>query len=209
MIYYIISAIIIFLIIVYLCFKKQIDFFIIANSGKKRIQKKLYNACKINNYLIMSDLSLPIENNRYKKVDTIIIGNKYIYITKQIIGKGTLISKNDDSKWRLIDNDKLTNIDNPYSYNDRIINKLSNVIDNEYNNRIINLVVVTNIISPEGDININNNHFVIKENDVIRFIENIENNSPLENLDYETQENIAMVFYKAGMKSQKIIDNNK
>ena len=208
MIYYIVGAILLVLVVVYLCFYKQINYFVIQKSGKKRIQRKLYRTCKINNYLIMSDIQLPIEDNKAKKVDTIIIGNKYIYVTKQVVSKGEMIANNDDLKWRIINNEKLVNIDNPYAYNDRIINRLSNIIDNIDKDRIINLVVISKTLKATGTIKMFP-CYIVDEDDVIDFITETENNSSLSNLDNNIQEKIAMTIYKAGIKTEKIIEKNR
>ena len=205
---YVIIAVILFLLLVYLCFARQINTFIVTKQGKKRIQKKLYNACKLENYLIMSDLHLNIDENRYKRVDTIIIGNKYIYITKELLNKGKIIVTENDLKWRIINNDNLINIDNPFLYNDRIINRIHDVMKKLDHNRIINLVV-TSYMSTIEEKNKSHIGYVISENDVIDFIKDFEDKSPLTEMDDKTQENIAMDFYNAGMKNEKIIKNYK
>ena len=84
------------------------------NYGKKRIQKKLYKGCKANDLLILNDIYLPIGENRYKHIDTIIFGNKYIYITKELNQIGDVKVSLNDNKWRVINNGSLTLIDNPF-----------------------------------------------------------------------------------------------
>lgn len=156
----------------------------------------------------MSDLHLNIDENRYKRVDTIIIGNKYIYITKELLNKGKIIVNENDLKWRIINNDNLINIDNPFLYNDRIINRIHDVMKKLDHNRIINLVV-TSYMSTIEEKDKSHIGYVISENDVIDFIKDFEEKSPLSEIDDKTQENIAMDFYNAGMKNEKIIKNYK
>ena len=75
-------------------------------------------------------------------------------------------------------------------------------------NRIINLVV-TSYMSTIEEKNKSHIGYVISENDVIDFIKDFEDKSPLTEMDDKTQENIAMDFYNAGMKNEKIIKNYK
>ena len=105
---YISIALLIILLIVYICFYKQINVFIVGITGKKRIQRNLNKASKINDFLIINDIWLPIGENRYKHVDTIIFGNKYIYITSLVKQVGEVKISLDDQKWRVIYNRQLT-----------------------------------------------------------------------------------------------------
>ena len=69
---YIAAGVLLILIILYICFYKQVNVFIVAVTGKKRIQKKLYKHCKNNDLLIINDLWLPVGKDKYKYVDTLI-----------------------------------------------------------------------------------------------------------------------------------------
>ena len=91
-----------------ICFYKQITIFIVAITGKKRIQKKLYKECKANDFLILNDIWLPMGDNKYKYIDTIIFGNKFIYIVKEIKQVGEVKISMQDQKWRVIFYNKLT-----------------------------------------------------------------------------------------------------
>ena len=126
----IIPLVVLVLIIVafFICFYRQITIFIVAITGKKRIQKKLYKECKANDLLILNDIWLPMGDNKYKYIDTIIFGNKYIYIVKEIKQVGEVKISMQDQKWRVIFHNKLTLIDNPFIFNDKVISYLVNEV---------------------------------------------------------------------------------
>ena len=56
LIIYILGALLLILLIAYICFYKQVNLFIVSITGKKRIQRKLYKGCKINDLLIINDI---------------------------------------------------------------------------------------------------------------------------------------------------------
>ena len=105
----------------YICFHKQINFLIVGLTGKWRIQRGLYKKCKLNDFPIINDIYVPVGLNKYKKVDTIIFGNKYIYIITEIKEMGKIITSSSDEKWRLVCQGKLKNINNPLIHNRKII----------------------------------------------------------------------------------------
>ena len=75
-IYYVLIALLLLLIGVIILFRHEINIFIVAVTGKKRMQKKLYKDCKKYDYLILNKLYFKLEDNRYRKIDSLIIGNK-------------------------------------------------------------------------------------------------------------------------------------
>lgn len=207
-VFYIIGAILFLLIIVYICFYKKINLFVVAITGKKRIQKKLYKECKIHDFLILNDIWLPIGDNKYKYVDTIIFGNKYIYITKEVKQAGEVKIELDDVKWRVIYHNSLTLIENPFLYNKRVINHLLNVVEGLEAKDLKNLVVLAKTCSFKA-INSSNNEFVVSENDAIKTIIEIEKNSDDDVFDPFEVERYCKAFYEHGLEAEKVIKKRK
>lgn len=205
---YISIALLIILLIVYICFYKQINVFIVGITGKKRIQRNLYKASKINDFLIINDIWLPIGENRYKHVDTIIFGNKYIYITSLVKQVGEVKISLDDQKWRVIYNRQLTLIDNPFIYNRRVISSLLNAVNGIEQKDLKSLVVLTKTCT-FNPINKNDNEFIVSEKEAIGLINQIEANSNDDIFDPHEIERYCKAFYEYGLKAEKAIKEYK
>ena len=205
---YILGAILLILLIAYICFYKQVNLFIVTITGKKRIQKKLYKGCKANDYLIINDIYLPISENKYKHIDTIIFGNKYIYITRQISQIGDIKVSLDDLKWRVINNSNLTIIDNPFLYNKKVINYLVDIVDGLSINDLRNLVVVSKACSLSNTTKFEN-EMIVSENDAIKAIVEYEKKSNEDIIDPIEIERYCDAFYQQGLIAEKIINNKE
>ena len=203
-IYYILGAFVVILLIAYICFYKHVNLFIVAITGKKRVQKNLYKACKMNDFLIINDIWLPVEDNKIKHIDTIIFGNKYIYITSIVKQAGEVKVSLDDQKWRVIYNNELTLIDNPIFYNRKIISKLSKVVEGLNVSDMKSLVVLTKTCTLNGTIN-SIDDYVVDEKEAINLILDIENKSNDDVFDPFEVERYAKAFYSYGLESEKQI----
>ena len=203
---YIAAGILIILLLAYICFYKQINLFIVAITGKKRIQKKLFKACKTNDLLILNDIYLPIGDNKYKYIDTIIFGNKFVYITKEINQAGEVRISLQDNKWRVIYNGSLALIDNPFLYNEKVINYLVNIVDGLEQKDLKNLVVLskTCTISKTEEYE---NEIIATENDAINKILEFEKKSNEDIIDPFEIEKYCQAFYNEGLKAEKALKN--
>ena len=207
-VYYIIALILLIILIAYLCFYKHINLFIVAITGKKRIQKKLYKACKVNDLLILNDIYLPVGNNKYKYIDTIIFGNKYIYITKEVKQAGKVKVSIEDSKWRIIYNQQLTLIDNPFLSNKKVINYLINIVEGLEEKDLKNLVVLSKTCSVDGSFE-SQNELIATENNAIKVILDFEKKSNEDIFVPSEVERYCKAFYEEGLKAEKIIKGRK
>ena len=205
---YVSLAIIAILIILYFCFRKQIHFFIATFTDKKRIQRNLYKACKLNDYLIINDIYLPVNKDTFMKMDTIIFGNKYVYIVKEMECIGELKTSLKDNSWRLIYKSKLTLIDNPFIENKKVIENLVRVVNNLEFNDLKSIVII-----PENclfnAIEENSSNYIVSENEVIKTIQKIENNSNDDILDPIELEKLCNAFYQEGLKAEKTLAKYK
>lgn len=206
--FYVFCSLLVLCLLIYLCFFRQINLFIVAITGKKRIQKNLYRSCKMYDYLILNDLYLPIGENKYKYIDTIIFGNKYIYIIKEVKQAGEIKISPDDQKWRVIYHKQLTLIDNPLIYNRKVISYLVNMVESLENKDLKNMVILTKTCQFEK-VNYLNNEFVISEKEAIKKINEIEKNSNDDILDPKEIERYCNAFYQYGLKAESEIKKYK
>lgn len=162
----------------------------------------------MNDYLILNDLYLPIGENKYKYIDTIIFGNKYIYIIKEVKQAGEIKISPDDQKWRVIYHKQLTLIDNPLIYNRKVISYLVNMVESLENKDLKNMVILTKTCQFEK-VNYLNNEFVISEKEAIKKINEIEKNSNDDILDPKEIERYCNAFYQYGLKAESEIKKYK
>lgn len=198
----IIGVLVLIILILSICFHKQIDLFASKLFGKARMQKRLYKACKLNDYLIINEIILPVNATQYKKIDTIIFGNKYIYIIKEIDEIGEIKIEMDDSKWRLISNKKLKLINNPFIDNRKIINNLVSVVNN-LSEKNLKSVVVINHNSTYNEVKTNDNEYITFEYKAIDLIKQIEYNSNDPIIDSKEIERLCNAFYEQGLIAEK------
>ena len=208
LILYILGALLLILLIAYICFYKQVNLFIVSITGKKRIQRKLYKGCKINDLLIINDIYLPIGENKYKHIDTIIFGNKYIYITRQINQVGDVKVSLEDSKWRVINNNNLTIIDNPFLYNKKVINYLINIVSGLEANDLRNLVVASKACCLSNNTKFEN-EIIVSENEAIKTILDYEKKSNDDIIDPMEIERYCQAFYQQGLKAEEVLKNRR
>ena len=198
---YIFLILLVILIVIYVCFHKKINLFIVLVTGKKRIQKKLYRVCKINDYLIINDFCLPMSKESYAHIDTIIFANKYIYIIKEIENYGEVKISLDDVSWRLISQGKLKVINNLLLENNNIIIKLTQLVKDLDKSRLKNIVIVSKYCKYEK-ISISNDEYILSENEVIKQINTLEKESKEKDFDSKEIEQLAKEFYDQGLKME-------
>ena len=202
-IFYILITLLVILLLAYICFHKYVNLFIVSITGKKRVEKKLYKGCKINDFLIITDLYVPVEENKMRHIDAIIFGNKYVYITSIVKNAGEVKVSLTDHKWRVIYNGSLSLINNPFIYNQKVMNKLANVVEGLNMEDMKSLVVLTKTCSIDGTSS-SNQEFVALENDAINMILDIEKNSDQDIFDPFEVERYAKAFYDYGLECEKI-----
>ena len=205
---YIAAGVLLILIILYICFYKQVNVFIVAVTGKKRIQKKLYKHCKNNDLLIINDLWLPVGKDKYKYVDTLIFGNKYIYITKLVKQIGEIRFSLTDQKWRVIYKNQLSLIDNPINQNKRVISYLLKVVEGIEEKDLKNLVVLSKTCK-FNQVNPSDSEFIVSEKEAIKLILQIEENSNDDVIDPYEIERYAKSFYNYGLEAEKALKKYK
>ena len=205
---YIAAGVLLILIILYICFYKQVNVFIVAVTGKKRIQKKLYKHCKNNDLLIINDLWLPVGKDKYKYVDTLIFGNKYIYITKLVKQIGEIRFSLTDQKWRVIYKNQLSLIDNPINQNKRVISYLLKVVEGIEEKDLKNLVVLSKTCK-FNQVNPSDSEFIVSEKEAIKLILQIEENSNDDVIDPYEIERYAKAFYNYGLEAEKALKKYK
>ncbi len=207
--WWIIFVVIAILFILLLClFNKQIRVFYIGLTKHRRIQKNLYQACKSQNYLIINDILIQVNEEKFRHVDTIIIGNKFVYVVKEAIWLGKIEGFRQDEKWRLYYKNTLDHVRNPFIENEKKMNRIAKVLPLPVD-RFINIVVLADSVQMDHlDLN-NENEFLCKEEEVILTINWIEKNSSKTSWSNQEVEQMANLLYEHGLNSEKLLKNKK
>ena len=165
--------ILIALIIFSVCyiFLDELKNLFVGLTKKKRINSKLKKFAIDHDFPLLSDVVIQIREDKYVKIDHIMIGNKYIYVIACKCYYGYLNAKAIDEKWVLYRRDKLIHIDNPLKNNGKRIKILSNLLGNTTTEDFVNIIylskpVVTNKIQGSDK-----KEFVLYEEDFEKFIE--------------------------------------
>lgn len=143
---------------------------IIGLTKKKRIRAKLKRFAVDHDFPLLSDVVIQIREDKYIKIDHIMIGNKYIYVIACKCYYGYLNAKAIDEKWVLYKRDKLVHVENPLRYNEKRIKILSNLLDNSMED-FVNIVYLSKPVVTSKIEGSNKKEFVIYEDDFENFIE--------------------------------------
>lgn len=161
---------------------------------KSRIRKKLKKISKNNDYLLLSNLVLYINDNNYIEVEHLLIANKFIYVITSKSYFGDINGVANDSKWLLHRGGKLLHITNPLPNNLkrlRTVAILTNIDEKNFVSMvIINKPSFTNNIKSSRD-----NEFVVRENNIASFIKERESQKDVDEFTVAFQEKIANVIH--------------
>jgi len=175
-------------------FLDDIKNLIVGLTKKRRINSKLKKFAIDHDFPLLSDVVIQIREDKYIKIDHIMIGNKYIYVIACKCYYGYLNAKAIDEKWVLYRRDKLIHIENPLKNNEKRIKILSNLLDNSMED-FVNIIylskpVVTSKIqgSPKKE-------FVLFEDDFEKFIEVYEKECDLNEFSIKSINEAAKKIY--------------
>jgi len=137
---------------------------------KRRINAKLKKFAIDHDFPLLSDVVIQVREDKYVKIDHIMIGNKYIYVIACRCYYGYLNAKGIDEKWVLYKRDKLVHIDNPLKVNRQRMKRLSELLENSIED-FVNIVYLSRPVVAGKIEGINNKEFVLFEDDFEKFIE--------------------------------------
>lgn len=196
------------LLLLFCLFFKQIRVFYIGITRHRRIQRNLYKACKKENYLILNDILIQVNEDKFRHADTIIFGNKYIYVVKEAIWLGKIEGFREDEKWRLYYKNTLDHVKNPFLENEKKIRRIANVTNLSLDN-FKSIVALAKTVEV-GNIKIEGkNEFMCMEDEVIASIKWIEKESKEDKYDPQEVEKYANLLYQHGLNSEKKVKRKK
>lgn len=102
--------------------------------NNKLVASKLYRFANMNDYLLLNDYHINIDDVNVGKIDHILVTNKYIYVIHDYSYYGVISGLYFDEQLKLTNNKGERNIANPLNYNRNLAKRLalSNGLDNTF-----------------------------------------------------------------------------
>lgn len=166
----------------------------IGLTKKKRITAKLKKFAIDHDFPLLSDVVIQVRENKYIKIDHIMIGNKYIYVIACKCYYGYLNAKAIDEKWVLYRRDKLLHVENPLKNNHKRIKILASLLDNSVED-FVNIIYLSKPVVASKIEGGNKKEFVLFEEDFEKFIEVYEKECKLNEFSIKSINEAAKKIY--------------
>ena len=134
----IIGGLIILVLLYILLFKNLLR----KKNLKNRVCKSLYKYSNYNDYLLLNDYRIHIDDKNIGHIDHILITNKFITIINDFPLSGVITGDYNDENLNLTDKNGTNKIINPLNYNINLTKRLA--IFNSLENSFVRGIVVTN-----------------------------------------------------------------
>lgn len=167
----------------------------IGLTKKRRITSKLKKFAIDHDFPLLSDVIIQIRENKYIKIDHIMIGNKYIYVIACKCYYGYLNAKVIDEKWVLYRRDKMIHIDNPLRNNEKRIKLLTNLLENTPFEDFVNIIYLSKPVVTSKIQGGTKKEFVLFEDDFEKFIEVYEKECDLNEFSIKSINEAAKKIY--------------
>jgi hypothetical protein len=189
----IIILVILVVLSLFIAFYDKISILFLSITKKSRIKRKLKKIAKNNDYLLLNNLVLYINDYNYIEIEHLLIANKYIYVLTSKSYYGDINGIASDNVWRLYKGSRLSHISNPLPNNLKRLRTVAHLTNLDEKN-FISLVIInkpsfTNDIRSSRD-----NEFVVRENELTSFIKEQEGKKTVNEFTIAFQEKIANVI---------------
>ena len=204
LIFWVIVSILVVILIVLLILKiKSKDKHYYGKNPKNRkLDKKIKKYARDRDFLFLTDVFLPVDNNKAILIDDIILGNKYIYVISQKHWEGTLKGFEYDPKWLLTTKTITKYVDNPLIGNRFKVSTLMNFLNETDDENIVNIVAI-NDKTTFKDIKTQPLENVVTMGHLFKIIDDYEKNSHLNDIKEEEIERMANLVYEESLSIAK------
>jgi hypothetical protein len=171
-------------------FYDKVNILRLSITRKSRIKRKLKKIAKNNDYLLLNNLVLYINDYNYIEVEHLLIANKFIYVVTSKCYYGDVKGIASDAMWRLYRGNTLLHINNPLPNNLKRLRTIAHLTNIDEKN-FISLVII-NKPSFINDIRSSrDNEFIVKETNLTSFIKEQESKKNVDEFTIAFQEKIA------------------
>ena len=194
--------IILFLIVLLIIKLKSNKHYYNKNKKNKTLNKKIRKYSRNRDFLFLSDVFLPVENNQAVLIDNIIFGNKYIYVIAQKHWEGQLKGFEYDTKWMISTKNVTKYVDNPLIGNRFKVRMLLNFLNEPDEDNVINIIALNNKTKFQ-EIQVQPLESIVSMTNLFKLIDEFERNSPLNDIKEEEIEKIANMIYQESIRIAK------
>lgn len=204
LIFWVIVAIlaIIFIVLIILKFKSKDKHYYGKNPKNRRLDRKIKKYARDRDFLFLTDVFLPVDNNKAVLIDDIILGNKYIYVISQKHWDGYVKGFEYDTKWLLTAKVRTIYVDNPLIGNRYKVQTLIKFLKERNDENIVNIVSLSNK-SKFNSIQTQPLENVVKMKQLFKLIDDYEKNSPFNDIKEEELERIALQLHEESIRISK------
>ena len=172
------------------------------NKKNKNLDRKLRKYAKNKDFLILSNVFLPVEETKAIVIDNLLFGNKYIYVISQKHWEGTLKGFEYDPKWLLETKSVTKYVDNPLIGNRFKVSTLMNFLNETDDENIVNIVALNDKVTFKN-IKAPTLEYVTKMSNLFKVIDEYEKNSHLNDIKEEEIERMANLVYEESLSIAK------
>ena len=194
--------VVILLILIILKIKSKDKHYYGKNPKNKTLDRKIKKYARDRDFLFLTDVFLPVDNNKAVLIDDIILGNKYIYVISQKHWDGYVKGFEYDTKWLLTAKVRTIYVDNPLIGNRYKVQALMRFLKEKNDENIVNIVALSNR-SKFNSIQTQPLENVVKTKLLFKLIDDYEKNSPFNDIKEEELEKIALQLHEESIRISK------
>lgn len=172
------------------------------NPKNKKLDRKIKKYARDRDFLFLTDVFLPVDNNKAILIDDIILGNKYIYVISQKHWDGYIKGFEYDTKWLLTAKVRTVYVDNPLIGNRYKVQTLMKFLKERNDENIVNIVSLSNR-SKFNAIQTQPLENVVKMKQLFKLIDDYEKTSPFNDIKEEELERIALLLNEESIRISK------
>lgn len=172
------------------------------NPKNRKLDKKIKKYARDRDFLFLTDVFLPVDNNKAILIDDIILGNKYIYVISQKHWDGYVKGFEYDTKWLLSAKIRTVYVDNPLIGNRYKVQTLMKFLKERNDENIVNIVSLSNK-SKLNTIQTQPLENVVQMKNLFKLIDDYEKNSPFNDIKEEELERIALQLHEESIRISK------
>ena len=172
------------------------------NPKNRKLDKKIKKYARDRDFLFLTDVFLPVDNNKAILIDDIILGNKYIYVIFQKHWDGYVKGFEYDTKWLLSAKIRTVYVDNPLIGNRYKVQTLMKFLKERNDENIVNIVSLSNK-TKLNTIQTQPLENVVQMKYLFKLIDDYEKNSPFNDIKEEELERIALQLHEESIRISK------
>ena len=194
--------VVILVILLVLKIKSKDKYYYGKNPKNRKLDKKIKKYARDRDFLFLTDVFLPVDNNKAILIDDIILGNKYIYVISQKHWDGYIKGFEYDTKWLLSAKIRTVYVDNPLICNRYKVQTLMKFLKERNDENIVNIVSLSNK-AKLNTIQTQPLENVVKMKNLFKLIDDYEKNSPFNDIKEEELERIALQLHEESIRISK------